>query len=457
MDILIIGSGRIGSKVIRTLEIDKVNITVIDKKHSALAQVSGKRVETILGNGMDVDLLSTLNIEKFDYCMSLTESDKTNILTCTALKKLGAKYTIARVNSTESIDELFLLKESLGIDYIVNPQLETSRMIRTIIEEELEYQSDSFANGRIEVVGHKITSGSDFEEEKIKNIGSLTTVLIAAISRDKELIIPDGNTVIKAGDYLYLIGLKRDIINFKNTYFKFRKKEKEKNIAIIGANGISKETAKRIKDANIKLIVKDDNKLKDLRSELPDVFIIKKTLIGADFFTEEEIEDADVFIALTENDELNIVLSLMAKKVGVEKVIARVDELNYSKILDELNFSTLNPMNITSNKIIKKVRKGKGVSIHLMFGGEAEVSEIKLSDLSEVIGLSLEEVDLPKGILIGGIVRDNETVVVPRGKTKFEKGDTLVVFCKNENKRELMKFINPEENRGLLSDLFLYE
>ena len=345
----------------------------------------------------------------------------------------------------------------MGIDYIVNPQLETSRMIRTIIEEELEYQSDSFANGRIEVVGHKITSGSDFEEEKIKNIGSLTTVLVAAIARDKELIIPDGNTVIKAGDYLYLIGLKKDIINFKNTYFKFRKKEKEKNIAIIGGNGISKETAKRIKDANIKLIVKDDNKLKDLRSELPDVFIIKKTLIGADFFTEEEIENADIFIALTENDELNIVLSLMAKKVGVEKVIARVDELNYSKILDELNFSTLNPMNITSNKIIKKVRKGKGVSIHLMFGGEAEVSEIKLSDLSKVIGLSLEEIDLPKGILIGGIVRDNETVVVPRGKTKFEKGDTLVVFCKNENKRELMKFINPEENRGLLSDLFLYE
>lgn len=457
MDILIIGSGRIGSKVIKTLEIDKVNIIVIDEEYSALAQVSGKRVRTILGNGIDVELLSTLDIEKFDYCISLTESDKINILACTALKKLGAKYTIARINSTESIDELFLLKESLGIDYIVNLQLETSRMIRTIVEEDREYQSDSFAKGKIEVVGHKIIPGSDFENEKIKDIGSLATVLVAAIARDKQLIIPDGNTIVKAEDYLYIIGLKRDIINFKNTYFKFRKKEEERNIVIVGGNGISKETIKRLEDSNIKLIVKDDETLRKLRKEIPNVLIVKRPLAGADFFSDEEIERADIFIALTDSDELNIVLSLMAKKVGVEKVIARIDELNYSKILDELNFTTINPINVTSNKIIKKMRKGNGISIHLMFGGEAEVSEIKLSDSSKVIGLSLEEVDLPKGILIGGIVRDNEVVVVPRGKTKFEKGDTLVVFCKNENKRELMKFINPEENRGLLSDLFLYE
>ena len=147
----------------------------------------------------------------------------------------------------------------------------------------------------------------------------------------------------------------------------------------------------------------------------------------------------------------------MAKKVGVEKVISKVDALSYSKILDELNFITLNPMIITSNKIIKKIRSGNGISIHLMFGGEAEVLEIKLADDSDVIGKTMEEIKLPEGTLIGGIVRDNETAVVPRGKTKFESGDTLVVFCKNENKNELMKFINPQETHGFLSDLFLYE
>lgn len=457
MDILIVGSGRIGSKVIQALEIDKANITVIDLHHDALAPVShSKRVTTIAGNGMDRDLLSTLDIENFDYCLSLTDSDKTNILVCTTLKKLGAKYTIARINNTESINELFCLKESLGIDYIVNPHLETSRVIRKILEEDSTYQSDYFANGRIEIVGHPIEIGSPFEEMQIKNIGSLSTVLVAAILREKGLVIPNGDTKIEVGDYLYLIGLSKDIVNFKNIHFKFNKKEKIKNIAILGANGISEELAKKIEDANIKIIVKDEDKLTEMRDKLPEAFIVKQKLTGADFFKDEEIDEADAFIALTDNDELNIVLSIMAKKIGVKQVISRVDSINYARILDEFNFITLNPWMITSNTIIKKLREGNGISIHLMFGGEAEVSEIKLSDDLEIIGKTMKEADLPKGVLIGGIIRDNGTAVVPRGKTKFEKGDTLVIFCKNENKRELMKFINPTENRGLLSDLFLY-
>ena len=456
MEILIVGSGRIGSKVIQALAIDKVKITVIDKDYNALTKVShSKEVRTIAGNGMDKEILNSLDIKKFDYVLSLTNSDKTNILVCTTLKMLGAKYTIARINSTESIDELFLLKESLGIDYIINPQLETARAIRTIIEEDLNYQTDSFANGRIKVVGHEIVSGSSFIGEKIKDIGSLSTVLVAAVSRKSGLIIPSGDTIIEDGDYL--IGLTKDIIKFKNTYFKFIQKTAEKNVAILGSDGITEELAKKLKNANIKIIVKNDTNLHKLRTKLPDAFIVKQKLAGGDFFKHEDIDEVDDFIALTDNDELNIALSLMAKKIGAKNVIAKIESLNYSRIVDELNFITLNPMIIAANKIIKKIREGHGISIHLMFGGEAEVSEIGLSDNSEVIGKTLEEVKLPKGILIGGIVRDNETAVVPRGKTRFEKGDTLVVFCKNENKRELMQFINPEDNHGFLSDLFLYK
>lgn len=458
MEILIIGSGRIGSKVIQALAIDKVKITVIDTDYNALTKVGhSKNVRTIAGNGMDKEVLSGLDIKKFDYTLALTNSDKINILLCTTLKNLGSKYTIARINSTESIEELFMLKESLGIDYIVNPQVETARAIRTIIEKDLNYQSDSFANGRIQVVGHEISSGSTFIGEKIKNIGSLATVLVAAISRKSGLIIPSGDTEIHEGDYLYLIGLTKDIIKFKSIYFKFVQKNEIKDIAILGSDGITEELGRKIKNANIKVIVKNEDNLKRLRRTLPEAFIVKQKLVGAELFIHEDIDEVDDFIALTDNDELNIALSLMAKKIGAKNVIAKVESLNYSKIVDELDFITLNPMTITANKIIKKIREGHGISIQLMFGGEAEVSEIKLSSNSEVIGKTLEEVKLPHGILIGGIVRDNETAIVPRGKTKFEMGDTLVIFCKNENKKELMKFINPMDNRGFLSDLFLYK
>lgn len=458
MNILIIGSGRIGRRIIKTLEIDKINMTVIDNDYDALVSVKkSKRVKTITGNIMEDEILRELEIEEFDYILVLTDSDKSNILISRKLKNLGGKYIIARLNSTEVIEELYSLKKSLGIDYIISPQLETARTLKQILDDEENYIRDAFGNGKIEVIVHQVEIGSEFNKVAIKDIGELTTILVVAISRDGKLIIPSGNTEIEEGDNLYLMGLKKDILKFKNIYFKLEEKKTVRNITILGSGGITKEFVKLMPNENIKVIVKKEVDLEKTRDEMPEVFVTKEKLSGAEIFKKEDIKDNDVFLALTDNDELNIALSLLANKTGVEKVMARVESLNYVGIFDELNFVALNPILITANKIVKMIRSNRGISIHLLFSGEAEVLEIKLKDELEIIGKTMEEANLPKGIIIGGIIRENGMAIVPRGKTKFQKGDIAVVFCMNKNREELIRFINPEEKRGLLSELFLYE
>ncbi|WP_036729671.1 Trk system potassium transporter TrkA [Peptoniphilus mikwangii] len=455
MKILIVGAGRVGQKIIKSLVDENYELTIIDNDNKALSEIEkSPHIKTLLGDGLNRELIMTLNISEYEFIVAATNSDKTNILVSTLAKTLGAKYTIARINQADSVEQLLYLRDSLGIDYIVNPARETVKEIETILKSDINYQADSFGRGKIEVVGHNVKLDKSFEGLKIKDIGSLSTILVVAIERKNNLIIPNGDTIIESGDYLYLMGLTKDISNFKMKHFQIYNK-KRKRVVIVGGGGISEQLASSLQDHDITIIEKDRKKADELRRKMSNVFIINKDFSGAEFFDESQIEQCDVFITLTENDELNMVLGMMALKLSINQVMVKATSLNYSKLLDGLDFTAvLNPLTITSNKISKKLRFDRGISIYLAFNGEAEVSEIKLSDNSPVIGKSLMELEIPKGVLIGGIIRKDNTAVVPRGKTVFEKGDTIVAFYKNENKKGLEKFINPGLNRGFLSDLW---
>ncbi|SHH10451.1 trk system potassium uptake protein TrkA [Anaerosphaera aminiphila DSM 21120] len=457
MKILIIGACKMGQKIVKTMSLEDCEITVVDSEEKVLAEINANsKVKTVLGNGLDRSLLKKLDVEDFDFVVSLTSSDKINILICTMAKNLGAKFTIALIEQADSIDELFYLRDSLGIDYIINPDLEIARTVEKIVKDKLVYQSDSFGKGKIEVVGHYVENDIEFEDEKIKDIGSIATLLIVAVQRGNELIIPNGDTVIKKYDYLYLMGLSNDIMSFKMKYFRFEPKQEKEKIVIVGGGGVSKKIAEMIDDYNITIVERDYEKVVELRKKYPNLFVVKRDFMGADFLKDEEIDDVDVFIALTDNDELNIVLGMMAKKTSIPQVMIKLDTMGYSQIIDGLDFTAvLNPITLSANKIIRKLRDDRTISTQLVFNGEAEISEIQLLDSSELIGKSIADISLPKGILIGGITRENNTAVIPRGNSKIEKGDTLVVFYKSENRRQLEKFVSPNSGKSFLEKFFM--
>lgn len=456
MKILIIGAGKVGKKIVDIMELEDHYITVVDSKQEAISEIKrSPKVKTILKDGLDKEFLEELKVKEFDYIVAATDSDKNNILISTLTKSLGGKNTIARINRADSSGQLSYLKKYLGIDYIVNPELETSKLIEKIIKDDIVYQADNFGRGKIEVVEHDVDLDPEFEGNKIKNIGSLATILVIGIFRNDNIIIPDGETVIEKGDRIYLMGLSRDIMNFKMKYFKLEKKDRRKKITIAGSSDISSQISNMCKNHNVTIIEEDREKSKYLRRNMKDALIINTSLEGANFFKEESLSDSDVFIALTENDELNIVLAIMAKKYGINQVIIKVKSLNYMKILDTLGLTAIvNPLTVASNEIIKRLRADKGVSVNLTFNGEAEVLEIELSEKSQVINKNLEEINLPSGIIIGGIIRSDGSAVIPRGKTKLLKGDTIVVFCKKNMKKKLENFIDPQTNRNFLSNFF---
>lgn len=448
MKILIVGAGRVGKKIVDIIEFDRDEVFVIDSNEKMISEIGrSKKVKSYWGNALNKELLIEIGVANFDYVISVTDSDKTNILVSTLVKDLGAKYTITRINNADSIEELLYMKDVLGIDYIINPQLEAARAIEKLLDQNEYYQADTFGKGKIEVVGHNVELDPEFEGHAIKEIGSIATLLVVGIIKKNNLIIPNGDTVIEKGDYLYLMGLTKDIENFKMKYFRLAEKKAEKNVVIYGGGIIARRLGSIYQDHNVTIIEKDEAEVKRLRDSHGNAYVINADTSGYNFFKEYELENCDVFIALTGNDELNIVMSIMAKKMSVPQVFVKLNSMAYSKIIDEMDFTAIiNPLTLSTNKIIKKLRYDRGVSMYLAFNGEAEVIEIKLTEDSEVIGKNLMEIKLPKGIIIGGIIRKNNSAIIPRGKSVFEEGDTVVIFCKNENRKELIRFLNPKDS-----------
>ena len=455
MKILLIGAGKMGKKLVKSLAFENCNITVIDNSISNLSDIeTNSRVSTINENGLNKSLLENLNIEEYDYVISATNSDKTNILISTMAKSLGAKFTIARINQTDSVNQLAYIKENLGIDYIVNPHVELNKAITNIFKSEISYQAEKFGLGKIEVTGHNIRHDVEFVGKRIKDIGNLATILVIGILRNDEIIIPNGNTKLIEGDFLYLMGLENDIRNFKFRHFSIGKKNLKK-VFIVGSSTYSKEIAEVLVDYDVTISVDNIKDFKKLRTELKDVYVIHEDARDENFFNNREFLGVEGFIAATDSDELNIVLGLMASKLNISKVLVKLESNSYVKILDSLNVTAvLNPLNIATDNILRKLRGDKVTSIYMTFDGKAEIFETRIDDNNEIIGKTLQEINLPSGMLIGGILRKDGSVVIPRGYTKFESGDKLIIFCKNENKRELIRFINKDNSGGLLSNIF---
>lgn len=453
MKILVIGNGEIAKKLLNTNYIQGDKITILAKDESEILDIANlKNINTIIYDDLSPDFFKKLDIESYDIIVALTKSDKDNILSSMLVKSMGAGHVICVINQVESMKQLSYIRDYIGIDKIVNPNLETALALTDIIKSEINYQSDKFANGKIEVICHRIRSDKDLEDHKIKDIGSLATVLAIAVVRKGELIIPDGDFILKEDDYLYIMGLAKDIVKFNMKYFRFEQKSPKRNITVVGANEISAKLADIFEDDNLTIIDKDKEKCDKLIKNNSNSYVVHSNLKGADFFDLNEVDKSDIFICLTDNEELNIALCLMAKEYNIGKIFTKIQSKNYLKILDQLSINAVvNTQDIAANVILKGINKNRGVSTYLSFNGQAQILEIKLNGQSNLFDKTIEEAEIPKGILIGGIVREDSTVIIPRGKTKFIKGDTIVVFCKNENRKDLLKFMEEENQRGLLN------
>lgn len=456
MKVMIVGAGKLGFKLAESMVLEDIDVTVIDINGKVLDLVNEHLdVLTVLANGIDISILKELNIETYNLLVAATSNDETNTIICSLAKKLGCKKTIARIRNPEYMLQLDFIKSVMGIDRIINPDLITAQAIEKYLLKNYNFYSGEFASGKVQMIDCNIEHMEEFVGKKIMELEYFDELLITAISRNGDIIIPNGSTVLKEMDTIHVIGKTRDINNLNDRFTKDITKKEVERVMILGGSNIGFYLAQRLAKANISvtLIEQKKERCQEISEILEDALIIHGDGTDITLLDEERISSMDAFIGVTGFDEENLLMALMAKQSGVSKTIAKISRQNYAKIIDRLGIDVaLNPIYIAASSILKYIRGGKIVSVSLLIGGDGEVTEIIIGKDLPIIGKTLEELKLPKGIIIGAIVREGE-VIIPKGKSTIESGDRIVVFCLSEDLPTLKIFFKSHKG-GLLNELW---
>ncbi len=456
MKVIIIGAGKLGYKLAETMVEEGINVTVVDNNSRVINDVNGHiDVLTVLANGIDINMLKEIDVGHYDLLVATTSSDEINTLICSITKKMGCKKTIGRIRNPEYMTQIDFIKDELGIDYIINPDLATARAIEKYLLKSYNFYSGEFASGKVQMVDFNIEYMEEFIGKRIMDISSWDGLLVTAISRGGDILIPNGRTELKANDIIYVIGKKVDIDKLNNRISKDITKKDIERVMILGGSNIGYYLAEKLSKENIlvTLIEREKERCQELSELLEDVLIIHGDGTDIHLLEEERISKMDAFIGVTGFDEENILMTLMAKQMGIPKVISKISKDNYTNIINKLGIQVaLNPIYITVSNILKIVRGGKVVSVSLLLGGDGEVTEIILDKSLPFIGKSIMDLNLPGGIVIGAIIRNGE-VIIPNGSTKLEANDRIVVFSLTENLPSLKMFFKPPKG-GLLNELW---
>ena len=455
MKAMIVGAGKLGAKLAEFFVVEKIDVTVMDSSSKVLERLNEHLdVLTIVANGIDIKIMRELGIENYDLLVGTTENDETNTLICTLAKKLGCKQTIARIRNPDYMEQIDFIREELGIDHIINPDLATALAMEKYLLKSYSFYTDDFASGKVQMIDFNAGAETDFVGKQIKDIEGLDNLLITAISREGTLTIPNGSTEIQADDIVHIIGNTKEIEKVSQRLGDDFKKKMISKAMILGGGNVGYYLACRLSENKIQvtLVEQDKERCQHLSEVLDNVLIIHGDGTDIHLLEEENLSSMDAFIGVTGFDEENLLMALMAKQAGVPKTVAKISRSNYIKIIDRLNIdAAINPVYITASSILKYIRGGKVVSVSLLLGGNAEVTEIIIGKDLPVVGKKIKDIDLPKGLIIGAIVRGND-VIIPKGNNELMVNDRIVVFCLSENLTGLKTFFMPQKG-GLFSEL----
>ncbi|MBR5240009.1 MAG: Trk system potassium transporter TrkA [Clostridia bacterium] len=442
MKIIIVGLGKVGQKLAERLSQEKEHsITVIDLRQPVLTDiVNAHDVMGITGSGASMDVLEEAGIRSADILIAVTESDELNLLTCFLARKLGSCNTIARVRNPEYKKEIQLFREDLGLAMIINPELIAAEEIARLLRFPSAVQIDTFAKGRVEILKFKIASNSPLCDLKLLEISQKLgcNILICGVERGDEAFIPRGDFMLKAGDYVSVVGTVRDATQFIKKIG--LKTGKVKNSMIVGGGETAVYLANHLMKAGIEVTVVEQNP--DRCDEL--CFLLPKaTIINGDgtenrLLMEEGIDSAESFVALTNMDEANVMLSLYAKTRTEGKIITKINRTAYDEVISNLGLDTIiYPKDLTAEYILRFVRAknnsiGSNIeTMHEILDGKAEALEFNILKNAPVANKTLETLPLKQGVIIACINRQGN-IITPRGKDMLLPGDTVIVVTSHK-------------------------
>ncbi len=444
MEIIIAGAGEVGTHLAKLLSKENHSITVIDKDaHKVHLLSSHSDVMGVVDNAVSFYVLKNAGIEDCDLFISVTENEETNITASILAKKLGAKKTIARIDNNE-----FLLEENkdiineLGIDSLIYPQKLASEEIIQLLKQTGSTETFDFSQGHLSLYTIKLEKGAPIIGKSLKEVSNESNDFdyrAIAIYRKSKTIIPNGKDIFQINDLVYVISNKSGV----SSLMKSTGKEKIaiKNVMILGGSRIGKRTAKELqKKMNVKLIERDEEKSQELADVLNDTLVLNGDGSDTELLLEEGIKKMDAFIAVTDNSETNILSCLLAKRFGVKKTIAEIENIDFIDLAEDIGIDTIiNKKLLAASKIYGYTISAEVSTVKCLTGTEAEVMEFIAHEGSKITNKPLAEVDFPSDAIIGGVTKGNISFIA-KGDTIIEVNDRVVVFTLPEAIHKLEKF-----------------
>ena len=441
MKVIVVGAGEVGYHIADRLSRAKAEVTLIDRDRAILDQAAENLdIQVVAGDGADPAVLSAAGLAEADLLVAVSRSDETNILTCRLAQLLAPAGTkrLARIRSASFFDFFGedAFRRDLGIDFIINPNLEAVKTILDFIEFPGVTDVITVARGRLRLVGLKLPRHHPLLNQALARLRPEggRNALIAAIHRRHKLVIPRGDTVLQAGDLVYVAATTDEADQVRAFYG--LSQEPARHITIAGGGEMGYHLARQLaadpRGFKVKLIEIDQKRCEYLSARLPSTMIIKGDGTDHDLLLDENTGEADAFIAVSTNDEKNLIACLVAKRLGAHQTITRVNRSSYAPLVASLGLGAMVSARVAAaGAVLKYLRRGRIISVATLTSEDTEIIEFQVPPRSPAAGTKLMDVKFPDGALATALTRDEE-MLIPRGNTVIEAGDILAVVARPE-------------------------
>lgn len=444
LKIVIIGAGEVGYNLARELSEDDYEITVVENNPARAKRVAETLdVNTIEGNGASPLILHDADAGNADIFLALTRIDEVNLVSCMMAKELGAQKVIARLRNTEYTSPKSVMKpRQFGIDLVIHPELAAVNEVINLLKQSSARDVKEFADGQLQLVGVTLDASSPLNNHTIEDVTLAHKLIphkVIAIKREGENFVPTGDTFFMAGDIAYFLAETRHMESVLTMLGKPSRKLKK--IMILGAGKIGRRLAAKLQDdIDVRLVDRDKAKAWDAAPKLIDTLVLHGDGTDIEFLMSENISEMDSFIAVTEDEQTNLLTGLLAKHLGVPHVIVHLGTSDFLPIARRIGIDSVISKNLaTVEVILASIKSTRDLSVIRFEDVDLEVVEIETERDSKVTKHLVKDLKLPPGLILGAIIRDNR-VELPMGNTQIHEGDRVLVFVKNEQISKVEKF-----------------